>query len=73
MKIDAQKLGHDEWIEDIELKWIRLSHLKTYRYRFDGRVVDERKYLSAYIEQCIIMEALSGTPVSKRFLESYKE
>lgn len=64
--IDAQNRKSGEWIMDIDFQIISLCDIKQCRFRFHGKLVEERNYLQAYMEKEIIMARLKGNFIWKR-------
>jgi len=55
-----QEVEEDQW------QWISLSDIKKFRFRFHGKLVEQRRYLGAYIEKEIIHARLLGKPLLVR-------
>jgi len=64
--IEYQSRGERTWYKLNDWQLISLSDINRFTFKFHGKLVDERKYLNAYIEKEIIHAKLSGMKISKR-------
>jgi len=60
----------EPWTEMINDQWqlISLKDIKRYRFRFHGKLIEDRKYLNAYLEREIIHARLLGKTIKTRLL-----